>query len=80
MHAEKGGSMGRKERRPDICVHRAFTNERPLLDLFADAYRVYFDEKKKMKSSFHIFDSGENSNYNETAENKKEDKNDGSAA
>ena len=38
--------MGRESKKPELIVRRECTNERPLLDLFADAYRVYFDEKQ----------------------------------
>lgn len=72
--------MGKKAKRPELCVHRAFTNERPMLDLFADAYRVYFDEMRRAKSSECTFDTCEVAEYNEATSKTKEGKSDGTAA
>ena len=72
--------MSRKLKKPELRIHRAFTNERPMLELFADAYRIYFTEKKRMKSSGHTFDSGKAADYNEDTEENKEENDDGSAA
>lgn len=72
--------MSRKLKKPELHIRRAFTNERPMLELFADAYRVYFTEKKRMKSSGHTFDSGKAADYNEDTEENKEENDDGSAA
>lgn len=69
-----------KSKRPDLRVHRAFTNERPMLDIFAEAYKAYFDEKKRLKSSERTFDSDKSVQYNYTIEDSKEEKNDGTAA
>ena len=69
-----------KSKRPELCVYRAFTNERPMLDIFAEAYKAYFDEKKRLKSSVHTFDSDKSVHYNYTNEESKEVKKDGSAA
>ena len=71
--------MGRCKR-PELCVHRAFTNEKPLLDIFAEAYKAYFAEKERLKSSERTFDSVESVQYNYASENAKEVKEDGSAA
>ncbi|MBO4889077.1 MAG: hypothetical protein J5589_12320 [Firmicutes bacterium] len=71
--------MGRKRKQPELCVHRKFTNERPIEDVFADAYRMYFEEK--LKSSVRTFDSGKSFDYNETTYNQKEESSyDGSTA
>jgi len=72
--------MGRKARKPELCVRREFTNEHPIQELFAQAYRVYFQEKQKAKSSDHTFDLAESTDYNDTTDKNKEDKNDESAA
>lgn len=72
--------MSRKLKKPELRIRRAFTNERPMLELFADAYRIYFAEKKRMKSSGYTFDSGKAADYNEDTEENKEENDDGSAA
>ena len=72
--------MSKRRKRPELHVHRAFTNERPMLELFADAYRIYFTEKKWAKSSGRTFDSGKAADYNDDTEESKEENNDGSAA
>ncbi len=72
--------MRKKTKKPELRIHRAFTNERPMLELFADAYRVYFAEKKRMKSSGHTFDLGKAADYNDDTDENKEENDDGSAA
>ena len=72
--------MPKKTKCPELSVHRAFTNERPMLDLFADAYRVYFDEKKRMKSSGCTFDRCEVAEYNGDTKETKEGNDNGTAA
>lgn len=72
--------MGKRAKRPELCVYRTFTNERPMLDLFADAYRIYFDEMKRVKSSERTFDCGEVAEYNDAIDKTKEGKSDGTAA
>lgn len=72
--------MGRGSKKPELIVRRECTNERPLLDLFADAYRVYFDEKQRMKSSERTFDTNESVGYNGADDEKEEGNHNGPAA
>lgn len=72
--------MGRKANRPVLCVERVFTNERSMIDVFADAYRVHFDEMQRVKSSADTFDTNELTEYNDDAQMSKEDKRNGTAA
>lgn len=69
-----------ESKRPELCVYRAFTNERPMLDIFAEAYKAYFDEKKRLKLSERTFDMDKSVHYNYTIEDSKEVKDDGTAA
>lgn len=69
-----------KSKRPELCVYRTFTNERPMLDIFAEAYKAYFDEKKRLKLSERTFDMDKPVHYNYTIEDSKEVKDDGTAA
>ena len=72
--------MARQAKRPELCVHRAFTNERDMLDLFADAYRLFFEEKKRVNSSERTFDTDEPTDYNGPTEDNKENEGNGPAA
>ena len=72
--------MPKRINKPELCVHRAFTNERPMLDLFADAYRVYFDEKIRVKSSYGTFDHSGARKYNGDTRETKGGNDDGTAA
>ena len=72
--------MPKRINKPELCVYRAFTNERPILDLFADAYRVYFDEKKRVKSSYDTFDHSGDTKYNGDIKETKGGNDDGTAA
>lgn len=72
--------MGRRIKKPELCVDRRCTNERPIVDLFADAFRIYFEERESMKSSGRTFDIKEIAEYNGNKNECKEDRNDGSAA
>lgn len=56
--------MGRKAKRPELVVIRRFKGDVTMIDAFANAYRVYFDEMKT-KSSVHTFDRSKLVSYNE---------------
>ena len=72
--------MGRGSKKPELIVRRECTNERPMLDLFADAYRLFFEEKKRVNSSERTFDTDEPTDYNGPTEDNKEDEGNGPAA
>ena len=54
--------MGRKAKRPELVVKRCYKGDMTMLDAFARAYRVYFDE---MESSVHTFDRSKLISYND---------------
>ena len=56
--------MGRNAKRPKLVVRRCFKGDMTMVDAFANAYRVYFDEMKT-KSSVHTFDRSKLISYNE---------------
>lgn len=72
--------MGRKTNRPTLCVRRVYAGQREMLSVFADAYRVYFEDMEKAKSSDDTFDLGGVIQYNEDDITHREEKSDGTAA
>ncbi len=72
--------MGRKASRPTLCVRRVYAGQREMLSVFADAYRVYFEDMEKAKSSDDTFDLGGVIKYNEDDITHREEKSDGTAA
>ncbi len=72
--------MGRKTRRPELCIHRMYMNECEKLDALASAYRAYFDEAEASNLSKRTFDSNEDVDYNSTINESGEEDHDGPAA
>ncbi len=70
----------RKTRKPELCVQRIYMNEKPVLDLIAEAYKAYFEERERTKSSIRTFDLYKSSEYNGLKEMSEEDNDSGTAA
>ena len=71
--------MPKKSKRPELCVRREYTNERDLNELVTDAYRAYFEDMIRLKSSVDTFAYSETVDYNGVNETLKEVNGNGSA-